>query len=114
MRRSLCCTALLFVACAGEPAGPLRLVSAPDGPDTRVTLVPASNIKLSARVKPELTLTDGRIVEFDSADLTADSAYFASPPIATVPGRHGRVRGTVRASVCENDAPVCRSLELQL
>ena len=105
----------LAAACGPEPAAPpLRLESAPAGSDTRLTLVPASNLKLSARVKPALELADGRVVEFDSPDLTADSAYFASPPAATLPGRLERVRGTVRASVCENDAPVCRSLELRL
>jgi hypothetical protein len=103
-----------IAACASEPATLLRLESAAAGADTRLTLVPAPNIKLNARIKPALELADGRILRFDSSDLTVDSAYFASPPTATLPGRHGRVRGTVRVSVCENDAPVCRSLELQL
>ena len=93
---------------------PLRLERAPAGPDTRLTLVPAPHIKLNARVEPALELPDGRVIRFDSSDLTADSAYFASPPSATLPGRQKRVRGTVRASICENGAPVCRSLVLEL
>ena len=84
------------------------------GEQTRVTLIPASHIKLNARLKPALELADGSILRFDTARLTADSAYFAEPPVAMLPGRHRRVRGTLRASVCENDAPVCRALVMEL
>jgi hypothetical protein len=112
---SLLCFAFLLAACAPEPpAQPLRLESSPAGADTRLTLIPASHIKLNARVKPALELADGLVLRFDSPDLTADSAYFASPPTTTLRGRHETVRGTLRASVCENDAPVCRSLVLEL
>jgi hypothetical protein len=104
-----------MAACAPEPpAQPLRVETSRAGADTRLTLIPASHIKLNARVKPALELPDGSLLRFDSADLTADSAYFASPPTATLRGRHEDVHGTVRASVCENDAPVCRSLVLEL
>ncbi len=104
------------LGCAPAPvsSGPLRIETAPAGADTRLTLIPASHIKLNARVKPALELADGTILRFDSAELTADSAYFSAPPTAVLPGRHRQVRGTVRASVCENDAPVCRSLVLEL
>jgi len=106
---------LLALGCGpAQPTAPLRLESTPAGPDTRLTLIPAFHIKLSARVKPALELADGSVLRFDSADLTADSAYFASPPTATLRGRHEDVRGTVRASVCEDDTPVCRSLVLEL
>ncbi len=104
------------LGCARErvPSGPLRLETTAAGPDTRLTLIPASYIKLNARVKPALELADGTVLRFDSAELTADSAYFSVPPTVVLPGRHERVRGTIRASVCENDAPVCRSLVLEL
>jgi hypothetical protein len=107
---------LLLTGCAGEPgADPLvRLETARAGEHTRVTLVPASHVKLNARLKPALELADGSILRFDTSRLTADSAYFAEPPAAVLPGRHRRVRGTLRASVCENDAPVCRALVLEL
>jgi hypothetical protein len=107
---------LLLAGCAGEPgADPLvRLETARAGEYTRVTLVPASHVKLNARLKPALELADGSILRFDTPRLTADSAYFAEPPAAVLPGRHRRVRGTLRASVCENDAPVCRALVLEL
>lgn len=105
----------LLVGCGdGRPAAPLRLDTAPAGADTRLTLVPASHVKLNARVPPALELDDGTVVRFDSPELTADSAYYAAPPTALLPGRHRAVRGRVRASICENDAPVCRSLVLDL
>ena len=107
---------LLACACAGEKgADPLvRLETTLAGEHTRVTLIPASHVKLNARLKPALELADGSILRFDSALLTADSSYFAEPPAALLPGRHRRVRGTLRASVCENNAPVCRALVLEL
>jgi hypothetical protein len=118
MRAAWAAVILLLAAagCAGEPgADPLvRLETSPAGAHTRVTLVPASHIKLNARLKPALELADGSVLRFDTPRLTADSAYFAEPPAALLPGRHRRVRGTLRASVCENDAPVCRALVMDL
>lgn len=107
---------ILAASCAPAPVsnGPFRLETAPSGADTRLTLIPASYIKLNARVKPALELADGSVLRFDSPELTADSSYFSAPPTVLLPGRHERVRGTIRASVCENDAPVCRSLVLEL
>jgi hypothetical protein len=112
----IACLVVLVTACAPEPrpAAPLHLETTPAGADTRLILVPASHIKLNARVKPALELADGTVLRFDSAELTADSAYFSAPPTALLPGRHSAVRGTVRASICENDAPVCRALVLEL
>lgn len=106
----------LAAACGGpQPAAPpLRIETARAGEDTRLRLIPARHLKLNARVKPALELPDGRVLRFDSAELSADSAYFTAPPTALLSGRHAAVRGTVRASVCENDAPVCRSLVLEL
>jgi hypothetical protein len=108
--------AALILACSPEPRTdlPLRLETSSAGADTRLTLVSATHIKLNARIKPALELADGTVLRFDSPRLTADSAYFASPPTALLPGRHDSVSGTLRASVCENDAPVCRSLVLEL
>jgi hypothetical protein len=107
-------TLLLGCLPAREADPPVRLETAPAGEHTLVTLVPAAHVKLNARLKPALELADGSILRFDTERLTADSAYFAEPPAAVLPGRHPRVRGTLRASVCENDAPVCRALVLEL
>lgn len=109
-------TSLAGAACggAGEPEPEVRLATEAAGTHTRVTLIPAGHVKLNARLKPALELADGSVLRFDSARLTADSAYFAEPPSALLPGRHRRVRGILRASICENDAPVCRALVLEL
>ena len=108
---------LLMAGCSrdpADPAAPVRLELSRAGEHTRVVLVPASHIKLNARLKPALELADGSVLRFDTPRLTPDSAYFAEPPAALLPGRHRRVRGTLRASVCENDAPVCRALVIEL
>jgi hypothetical protein len=103
---------LLAAACSGErdAGAPVRLETSPAGEHTLVTLIPAAHIKLNARRKPALELADGSVLRFDTPRLTADSAYFAEPPAR----EHRRVRGTLRASVCENDAPVCRALVMEL
>jgi hypothetical protein len=116
IRGVLLAGAAALAACTGEPAPEqlVRVETARAGDHTLVTLIPAAHVKLNARLKPALELADGSILRFDAARLTADSAYFAEPPAATLPGRHRRVRGILRASVCENDAPVCRALVLEL
>lgn len=92
----------------------LGLTATPLGPDTRVALVAAHGLKVNARVKPALELTDGRVVRFDSPLLTPDSAYFTAPPVAVLTGRHDRIRGTLRASVCGVDEQVCRTVTVVL
>ena len=103
-------------ACHGAPSErpALRLETASVGPDTRLTLVAAPDLKVSARLKPALELTDGTVLRFDAPALTADSAYFAVPATALLRGRHRHVRGTLRASVCGVTELVCHSLSLRL
>jgi hypothetical protein len=93
---------------------PLALITAPAGSDTRVTLVAAPGLKINARLKPALEMADGRVLRFDSPLLTPDSAYFTAPPVALLAGRHDRLRGTLRASVCGVHELVCRSVTLRL
>jgi hypothetical protein len=119
MTRWLVAVTALAAGCSTDraPAAPpplLRIETEAAGDDTRLTLIPASSIKINARVKPALELPDGTVLRFDGAELSADSAYFSRPPTALLPGRHREVSGTIRASVCESDAPVCRSLVLDL
>jgi hypothetical protein len=105
-----------LASCASPADWPtlLRLRAARAGPDTRLTLLAAPGIEINARLAPALELPNGTIVRFVTGRRTADSAYFAEPPSARLPGRHDRVHGTLRASVCRNDALVCRSITLQL
>jgi hypothetical protein len=107
---------LLFGAChetsSARPA--LRLETAPAGADTRLTLVAAPDLKVSARLKPALELPDGTVLRFDAPALTTDSAYFALPATTLLRGRHPHVRGTLRASVCGVTELVCHSVSLRV
>ncbi len=97
-----------------KPAGALRLQTTRVGPNTRLTLLTPPGLKVSARLKPALELPDGRVLRFDSPRLTPDSAYFAEPPSALASGQHTQLHGTLRASVCDEAATVCRTVVLDL
>ena len=81
---------------------------------SELSLHAAPGIRINARLKPALELADGRVLRFDSPDLTADSAYFASPPRLTAPGLPPRLHGLVRAGICRAGETVCRTVELPL
>jgi hypothetical protein len=104
---------LLLAACTGAP-DPMHVTLTPQGGDTRLSLIASPELLINARVKPALELPDGRVLRFDAGSLTPDSAYFAVPPTTVLPGRHSRVRGTLRASVCSKGELVCRSLTVKL
>jgi hypothetical protein len=116
MRRLEALAWLLVVsACSsGSEAAPLRLGAAAEGGDTRLTLFHAPGYQINARVAPALTLDGGTVLRFDSTKLSPDSSYFAEPPTALLAGRHHRVHGTLRASVCATAERVCRSVTLEL
>jgi len=106
----------LAAACSRPPAEPaaLHVTLAPAGPDTRITLHAESGLKINARLAPALEFADGSILRFDAAERTADSAYFVTPPTALLAGRHDKVHGRLRASVCREDERLCRSVTLSL
>jgi hypothetical protein len=110
--------AAAIVACGrpSEVPAPLHVTLAPDpdGQDTRVTLYAASHLKINARLAPALETSGGTVLRFAGDRLTPDSAYFAEPPSAVLPGHHDQVHGTLRASVCEVGQQVCRSVTLAL
>lgn len=118
IRVAACVTGMvaLVASCATppKPAEALRLQFTQVGAHTRVALLAAPGLKLNARLKPALEFPDGRVLRFDSPRLTPDSAYFAEPPSAVVSGRHPQMRGTLRASVCDQGATVCRTVVLGL
>jgi hypothetical protein len=106
----------LAAACsrpATDPAS-LHVTTAPSGPDTRLTLRAEAGLKINARLPPALELGDGTILRFRTGLRTADSAYYAEPPSAVLPGRHTRVHGTLRASVCHDDEQVCRGVRVEI
>jgi hypothetical protein len=106
----------LAAACSRTPIEPgaLHVTTAPAGPDTRLTLHAAPHLKINARVAPALELDDGKLLRFRIGARTADSAYYAEPPSAVLPGRHARVHGTIRASVCRDDEQVCRVVRAEI
>ena len=106
----------LATACSRPPtqSGPLQVTTAPSGPNTRLTLHAGPHLKINARLAPALELGDGSVLRFHTGRLTADSAYYAEPPGAVLSGRHARVHGTLRASVCRDDEQVCRAVRLEI
>jgi hypothetical protein len=83
-------------------------------PTPRLTLHAAPHLKISARLPPALELPDGTVLRFSSKRLTLDSAYFAAAPTATVAGHRGHMGGTLRASVCDEGALVCRRVQVEI
>jgi hypothetical protein len=81
---------------------------------TRLVLVAAPGLRINARLKPALELSGGEIIRFDAPLLTPDSAYFAEPPSARLPGRATTIHGTLKASACAVGERVCRLLVLRL
>jgi hypothetical protein len=72
------------------------------------------HLKINARLPPVLELDDGTLLRFGIGLLAADSAYYSEPPSAVLPGRHARVHGTLRASVCRDNEQVCRVVRVEI
>jgi hypothetical protein len=106
---------LLLLSCSrpADPPAPLRVSQTPAGGGTRLTLVPAPGIRINAQLKPALELPNGNVLRFDSAQLTADSAYFAEPPSVVLSGPPKSIKGTLRASIC-GEEQACRPFVLEL
>jgi hypothetical protein len=101
---------------APDAAAQLHLETAPLAGGTRLTLVPAFGVRISARLAPMLVRAAGDTVRFGDAPLTEDGDYFAAPPSATLPrplGPRG-TNGVVRASVCDVGARICRPVTVPL
>ena len=99
---------------AAGPSAPIRVERESSAGATTLLLVAAPGVRINARVKPALELPDGTVLRFDSAHLTADSAYFTRPPTAVLSGSERSVTGTLRASVCSEHELVCRTVTLEL
>lgn len=87
---------------------PVRLEVGVEG----LSLHPAIGVRINAKVKPTLELTDGGRITFDQGAVDADSAYFAEPPRAAFHPTGGSVSGTLRVGVCPAGMSVCQSLTL--
>jgi hypothetical protein len=114
MRAALGLVFMIACSAAGDRAvPPLQVRHSVEGDGTRLALVAAPGIRINARLQPTLELADGTILRFHSPWLTADSAYFAEPPSAVVRMPWSDVHGTLRASLCGDDA-ACRPFILEL
>lgn len=117
MGKPLLALALALAACSRPPtpAGPISVARepAPDGGE-RLTLVAEAGARISATYPPSLTLADGRIVEFDTSAVTADSAYFTAPPAALLPDPPLQLHGTLKASVCPAGQSYCRLFRIAI
>jgi hypothetical protein len=127
-RALLALCSALAVACAGEPApggatagagGPavapaLSIEREPVPGGTRLLLIARPGTRLNAATRPVLELANGTVVHFDTSAVTADSLYYSAPPAALLPGEDAEPRGTLRASVCDEGALVCRRVQVEI
>ena len=107
---------LLLLACSPRPdaAGPLTVRREPAARGTRLLLIAEPGARISAEYTPTLTLDDGTVARFDTTALSPDSAYFAAPPSAMLPGSQGDAHGLLKASVCYKGEAVCRLVKLEI
>ncbi len=107
---------LLFLsALACQPASvPLHLETRERDGVIHLSLQASSRTRINARLKPAFELTNGAVLRFDSPQMTADSSYYLSPPRAEYRGKPAALHGTLRASICDDGASVCRTVELEL
>jgi hypothetical protein len=101
---------------AGAPAAAVHVEAVALAGGTRLTLVPAFGVRISARLAPALALAAGDTVRFGDAPVTEDGDYFTAPPSATLPrplGPRG-TNGVLRASVCDVGERVCRPVTVPL
>lgn len=104
---------LLLMACSHPglaPEASLRIEARADSGGYQLTLLATPGAKVNARLKPALELEGGGVIRFDQAALTADSGYFAAPPIARLPGPARRLRGRLRVGICPVGEQLCRAL----
>jgi hypothetical protein len=77
----------------------------------RLTLISAPGARINARLKPALETADGRVLRFDSRELTADSSYFVAAPTLDLTAP---ITGQVRASVCAKGERLCRTVVVEV
>ena len=109
----------LLPACAGERPAPaaiapaLRVERHPVPGGTRLLLISRPGTRINAGTQPALELLDGTVVHFDTSAVTPDSLYYAAPPAALLDAG-AEPRGTLRASVCDEGALVCRKVQVEI
>jgi len=98
--------------CGYSPApAPIHLQAGSHGREAILTVVPADDLRINARVPPAIELAAGGIVRLARGRVTMDSSYFVEPPWEVRPPGVP-IRGTLRVSFCRTDETVCRSVML--
>ena len=94
------------------PEAGLRIEARADTGGYLLTLLAGPGARVNARLKPALELGGGNVIRFDQPSLTADSGYFAAPPVARLPGRVRRLSGLLRVGICPAGQLLCRALSI--
>jgi hypothetical protein len=108
---------LALVACgrpAAPPGRPVRASITRTGNTIVVRAIPGSGTQINALLPPLLEFPWGRTERLLSSCLTADSAYFLTPPEVTLPGDTPLAGALLRASICDSGAAVCRVVTVPL
>lgn len=96
----------------GVPA--IVVARVPEGSGTRLHVVAAEGVKLSAAVKPVLTLESGTVVRFDTTAVSSDSLYYTAPPGAWVAVPEAEIRGVLKAGICDYETATCRRVTVEI
>jgi hypothetical protein len=105
-------TLLAVSACEySSPAAPVTLRARSRGGEAILTVVPAGDLRINARVPPAVELAAGGVVRLVRGRVSPDSSYFLEPPWEVRPSGVP-IRGRLRVSFCRPDEAVCRSAQL--
>ena len=100
---------LALTACGYSPAAvPVTLQARSRGGEPVLTVVPAGDLRINARVPPALEFAAGGVVRLARGRVSVDSSYYLEPPWEVRPSGVP-IRGTLRVSFCRPDEAVCRS-----
>lgn len=109
---------LVLVGACTRPAppadGPVRASVSRSGNLLVVRAIPAPGTRINALQPPLLETPSGVAVRLTSTHVTADTAYFLSPPEVRLPAATSLEGAVVHVSVCDDGAVVCRVLSLPL
>jgi hypothetical protein len=101
---------LALTACTHSPPAEVQLIGGARRGQRTVEVRGTPGLRINARLAPAIE-SEGTVLRVTQGALTADSAYFTDAPwtVATI------ARGesvTVRASVCDDGARLCRTVTL--
>ncbi len=112
--RWLLASVVAAAACGPPPTPPaVRLKVESHAGEAILTVVPAPDQRINARVPPAIELAAGGVIRLARGRVSADSSYFVEPPWGVRPPGLP-VRGALRVSVCGADELLCRMVTLSV